>query len=123
MTSDTDPTSPPPVDLEHLRRYTMGDERLEQEILGLFVTHAPQTLLVLRESQNATEWRAAAHGIKGSARAVGAHLVAELATAAEAAYPEAQDARLAQLAALDDAVEGVVRFVSGMSAASAGRTA
>lgn len=123
MTSDTDPTLPPPVDLEHLRRYTMGDERLEQEILGLFVTHAPQTLSVLRDSQNATEWRAAAHGIKGSARAVGAHHVAELAGKAEAAYPEVLDARLAQLAALDDAVAVVVRFVSSLGSDADGRSA
>ena len=32
-----------PVDLAHLRRYTLGDRRLELEILGLFIDQAPLT--------------------------------------------------------------------------------
>ncbi|MED7641675.1 UNVERIFIED_CONTAM: Hpt domain-containing protein, partial [Lactobacillus acidophilus] len=104
MPPETAPDATPPIDFGHLRRYTLGDEALEREILGLFLTHTPQTLDVLRQSVNAIEWRAAAHGIKGSARAVGAHLVAELAAVAEAAYPEDEALRQGQLTALAEAI-------------------
>jgi hypothetical protein len=29
------------IDLAHLRRFTLGDEQLEQEILNLFIEQAP----------------------------------------------------------------------------------
>ena len=114
MQPETAPDAPAPIDFDHLRRYTLGDEDLEREILGLFLSHAPQTLDVLQKSVNAVEWRAAAHGIKGSARAVGAHRVAELAAVAEAAYPDDEGLRQAQLTALADAINAVTRFVGGL---------
>ena len=123
MTLIAAPEPRPVVDFEHLRRYTMGDEKLEREILDLFVTHTPRTLDVMRDAKSATEWRAAAHGIKGSARAVGAHLVADLAAEAEAAYPEAEEARLAQLSALDAAITAVTHFVTHLTEPAAPRTA
>ena len=37
-----------PVDRVHLARYTQRDERLEREILDLFVAHVPVTLAALQ---------------------------------------------------------------------------
>jgi HPt (histidine-containing phosphotransfer) domain-containing protein len=101
-----------PVDLEHLRRFTLGDAALEQEILGLFISHAPETLGVLQAAANAVEWRAAAHGLKGSARAVGAQRVAELAALAESGYPEDEGERQQQLATLGAAIETARDYIA-----------
>lgn len=72
-----------PIDLAHLRRYTLGDRRLELEILALFATQVPLTLATLRRAQSDRDWSNAAHSLKGSARAVGAWQLAELAECAE----------------------------------------
>lgn len=72
-----------PVDLKHLRRYTMGDYALEKEILGLFLGQLPQTIKALSEAVTDKDWRMAAHTLKGSGRAVGAWRVARLAELAE----------------------------------------
>lgn len=72
-----------PVDLKHLRRYTMGDYKLEKEILGLFLGQLPQTIKALSEASTDQDWRMAAHTLKGSGRAVGAWRVARLAELAE----------------------------------------
>jgi HPt (histidine-containing phosphotransfer) domain-containing protein len=72
-----------PVDLKHMRRYTMGDRALEQEVLELFLGQLPQTLGALSGATNEKEWRIAAHTLKGSGRAVGAWRIARLAEHAE----------------------------------------
>jgi HPt (histidine-containing phosphotransfer) domain-containing protein len=82
-----------PLDLAHLRRFTMGDEQLELEILGLFAHQLPITIADLNNARTEKEWGMAAHTLKGSARAVGAW---SLATAAENAE---------SLASLEDAAE------------------
>lgn len=74
---------PHPVDLEHLRRYTLGDRGLELEILSLFVEQLPITIGALKSATTDQEWGMAAHTLKGSARAVGARPLAVLAEAAE----------------------------------------
>lgn len=99
-----------PVDLEHLRRFTCGDAALEREILSLFVGHGPQCLAALDAATSPQTWIAAAHSLKGSARAVGATHVANLAAAAEASSPDAAQ-RDQQLAALRLAVDDVCSFV------------
>ncbi len=72
-----------PVDLAHLRRYTLGDRGLELEILGLFVDQLPITIGALKNAPTEKEWGMAAHTLKGSARAVGAWPLATLAEGAE----------------------------------------
>jgi HPt (histidine-containing phosphotransfer) domain-containing protein len=101
-----------PVDLEHLRRFTMGDPDLEQEILGLFADHAPKSLACLAEAATAKDWLAAAHSLKGSARAIGAHAVADLAAAAEKTYPEQEVVRHQQLAAVHAAIEAARDYIA-----------
>ena len=72
-----------PIDRAHLVRYTLGDLRLEREILGLFVAQLPLTLESLSFAATDRDWQMAAHTLKGSGRAVGAWRVARLAQAAE----------------------------------------
>ena len=72
-----------PVDLKHLRRYTMGDIHLEKEVLDLFLGQLPQTIAALSQAASDRDWRIAAHTLKGSGRAVGAWRIARLAEQAE----------------------------------------
>lgn len=76
--------SSPSIDREHLARYTMGDEALEVEILGLFLKGADEYLSMLRQHPpGSAEFKRAAHSLKGSARGVGAFEVGDLAFACE----------------------------------------
>jgi HPt (histidine-containing phosphotransfer) domain-containing protein len=79
--ADTD--APRLIDLEHLRRYTLGDPGLELEILGLFAGQLPITIGALEHATTDKDWGMAAHTLKGSARAVGAWPLAALAEDAE----------------------------------------
>lgn len=80
-----------PIDLAHLRRYTLGDKALEEEVLRLFLAQLPETLAALRSAATERDWKIAAHTLKGSCRAVGAWRIASLAQEAEALRgPEAE---------------------------------
>lgn len=72
-----------PVDLKHLRRYTLGDPGLEREILELFLGQLPSTIASLAAAATPKDWRVAAHTLKGSGRAVGAWRIARIAEQAE----------------------------------------
>lgn len=65
-----------PIDMMHLSRQTMGDRGLEQEVLLLFMQ---QATLVRDQIGRATvdERLRLAHGLKGSARGVGAFVLAD----------------------------------------------
>ncbi len=94
-----------PIDRDHLARYTFGNIELELEVLQLFAEHAPRYLDGLRSATSEKEWRDAAHTLKGSAGAVGAFHVAELAQGAEALAESADAAaRQSVIGALDDAI-------------------
>ncbi|MBR2534917.1 MAG: Hpt domain-containing protein [Hyphomicrobium sp.] len=80
--SGADPAADP-VDLAHLRRYTMGDTALEKEVLQLFLLQLPVTIGALNDAASNREWMVAAHTLKGSCRAVGAWRIASLAEHAE----------------------------------------
>lgn len=65
-----------PIDREHLARQTMGDRAIESEVLALFAAQA----LAVRERMGGActqERLRLAHGLKGSARGVGAFAVAD----------------------------------------------
>ena len=80
-----------PIDRAHLRRYTLGDKALEDEVLRLFLAQLPETLAALRSAATERDWKIAAHTLKGSSRAVGAWRIASLAQEAEALRgPEAE---------------------------------
>ena len=91
------------LDRDHLARYTLGDAALEQEVLGLFIGQMPETVAMLRGSGSPRAWILAAHTIKGSARAVGAWRLADVAERAES-HSECKD----QWARLVDEIEGAV---------------
>lgn len=76
------PSRARPVDLVHLARQTMGDRTLEEEVLQLFMQQA----MIIGDrilNANPAERRRLAHGLKGSARGIGAFAVAECAFAIE----------------------------------------
>ncbi|WP_223612938.1 Hpt domain-containing protein [Phyllobacterium calauticae] len=76
------PSRKRPIDLVHLTRETFGNRALETEILSLFSRQISG--IVNRLSQaNADERVRLAKSLKGSARAVGAFRVADLAESIE----------------------------------------
>ncbi|MDO9059897.1 MAG: Hpt domain-containing protein [Bradyrhizobium sp.] len=90
-----------PIDLEHLRRMTLGDAGLEREVLAMF---AAQTVgLIGALAALPPESGALAHTLKGSARAIGAFAVADAAARLEAAFQKGEDPA-PSLAGLRDAV-------------------
>ena len=98
-----------PVDLVHLARQTMGDRDLERQVLGLFVQQA----LAVRDEIAAADTKRRlflAHGLKGSARGVGAFAVAECAAEIE---HQPQDGRVVRR--LGRLIEDVRDFVAAIS--------
>jgi HPt (histidine-containing phosphotransfer) domain-containing protein len=88
-----------PVDLAHLARQTMGDRDLEQEVLTLFVQHAVSVRDRIAGA-DVKERLLLAHGLKGSARGVGAFAIAGCATDIE--NQPGDDSHLGRLSALID---------------------
>ena len=66
-----------PIDIEHLRRMTLGDTSLEREVLAMFSAQAVSLVATLATLP--ADSRALAHTLKGSARAIGAFGVANAA--------------------------------------------
>ena len=98
-----------PVDLAHLARQTMGDRALEQEVLALFVQQA----LAVRDKildADVKERLLLAHGLKGSARGVGAFAIADCA-----AVVEGQPDDLRTLRRLGVLIEEVRDFIAAIS--------
>lgn len=74
------------VDLEHLSRYTGGDEALNAEVLTLFDNQTSELVAKLNsilEARDAKAWREVTHTLKGAARGIGAFKFADAAAAAE----------------------------------------
>ena len=100
-----DAAAAPILDRAYLARFTLGNEMLEREVLGLFADQAPAYLARMQAAATQVDWREAAHTLKGSAAAVGAVKVARLAEAIERATPpEPGSPRDAFCADLRDAV-------------------
>jgi len=90
-----------PIDFEHLKRMTLGDSGLEQEVLAMF--SAQSARLVGELAARPAEARALTHTLKGSAHTIGAFAVADAATRLEAALAAGSDPQ-ELLADLGDAV-------------------
>jgi HPt (histidine-containing phosphotransfer) domain-containing protein len=90
-----------PIDVEHLRRMTLGDIGLEHEVLAMFAAQSAKLLDTLATLP--AEAGALAHKLKGSAKAIGAFAVAEAAALLEAVLADRGDPSEA-LAELGDAV-------------------
>jgi HPt (histidine-containing phosphotransfer) domain-containing protein len=90
-----------PIDFEHLKRMTLGDAGLEQEVLAMFAAQSAKLIGTLASLP--AEAPALAHTLKGSARAIGAFGVADAATRLEAVLESGADPS-GLLAELGDAV-------------------
>ena len=100
-----------PIDIEHLRRMTLGDAGLEREVLAMFSAQSASlicTLAGLPEDAGAL-----AHTLKGSARAIGAFRVADAAGGLEALLQNGGDPAEA-VADLSDAVAQARSAVDAM---------
>lgn len=107
-----------PLDLAHLRRFTMGDERLEHEILGLFSDQLPITISALKNAHSEKEWGMAAHTLKGSARAVGAWSLATIAESAERLHSLPDDAVRGQVVRrLEEAASAARQYIASLQPA------
>ena len=90
-----------PIDFEHLKRMTLGDAGLEQEVLAMFAAQSARLIGLL--NAGSADAAALAHTLKGSARAIGALGVAEAAARFEAALAGGADPS-ERLAELGDAI-------------------
>ena len=100
-----------PIDLVHLSKYTLGNRDLENELMGLFRAQADVYLGRLEDAGSDADWAAAAHSLKGSAKALGAWRLAELAEFAERGGGASErDETLQQLRI---AVSAVNAFIDG----------
>jgi HPt (histidine-containing phosphotransfer) domain-containing protein len=99
--------TPTVIDETHLERMTLGDRRLEREVLELFVR---QTTIMLGRIVGADPALAAAsaHTLKGSARGIGAWRVARAAELVEIAVTELKSASLEASAAIGARLSGLV---------------
>lgn len=98
-----------PIDLSHLARQTLGDREIEREVLALFVQQA----VTVREQiggANLVERLRLAHGLKGSARSVGAFAIADCVTRIET-HPDDPHA-ITQLSALIEEMRDFIAAVS-----------
>ncbi len=101
----------PTLDLARLRAQTGGDADLERQVLGLFVAKSSRDLDLIRAAGTAAARRNAAHGLLGSARAVGALDVARLAEAIQASGEGSPEA----LADLSRAISLAHSFIRGQT--------
>jgi HPt (histidine-containing phosphotransfer) domain-containing protein len=113
-------SSPPvsadcPVDFDHLKRMTLGEEALEHEVLRMFLKQTGRLLDALACSP--AEVLTLVHTLKGSARAIGAFRLADSATALEEMACNGGD-----LAALLAALEAAVAEARGAIDARLGRS-
>lgn len=72
-----------PIDFQHLERQTMGDADLARELLVLYFGLAPGLTREIVEASDGKIMREAAHRLTGSARAIGALMVASAASQLE----------------------------------------
>ena len=78
-------------DRDHLGRYTMGCPELERELIALFLDQLPDLTRQLEGSFEDEDWKYVTHTLKGSARAIGAMMIADLAECLEEQGPHAAE--------------------------------
>jgi HPt (histidine-containing phosphotransfer) domain-containing protein len=71
-----------PIDFEHLKRMTLDDAGLEQEVLAMFAAQSAKLMATLAAVP--ADAAALAHTLRGSARSIGAYGVADAAARLEA---------------------------------------
>jgi HPt (histidine-containing phosphotransfer) domain-containing protein len=93
-------------DRAHLAQYTMDCPELEREIVGLFVAQLPAILDRLLHVSSGADWRIATHTLKGSALAIGACRIGDLAKKLEPVNGLEQNEKCKKL------LSGLVRAVN-----------
>lgn len=96
------------IDVAHLRRMTLGEPRLEREVLAMFRMQSEEMLA--RLATLPADAAVLAHTLKGSARAIGAFAVGDAAHALEGALRE-QSGIVDAVRMLTDAVADARRAV------------
>lgn len=74
-----------------LHAFTLGDPRLEGEILELFMKQLAEVVATLHSASDPVLWHRAAHTLRGSAATVGAEAIAAIAAEATAFAPRKSD--------------------------------
>lgn len=82
--------SAPVLDRDHLEQYTAGDAALEAELFGLLSNQIEACVSALKAATSETEWRNAAHTLKGASRGVGAMELGEACALAEGRFKDAE---------------------------------
>ncbi len=96
------------LDIAMLTRQTQGNRALEREVLGLFLDHSVRLFDQLKAAETVAERRQVAHGLAGSALAIGANR-----TAAAARKIEHSDQKLsADVVALEAALAQARRLIA-----------
>lgn len=109
------PHSSKPIDLVHLSRQTFGSKELENEVLGLFVSHSQQCLGRLKTAESNKEWQDILHTIKGSARAIGAWKTASLAENYEQRIEQlSADEKTTALNEVQREIKTTVSYIEGL---------
>ncbi len=98
------------LDLEHLSRQTMGDEALSRQVLSIFIDHATRTMPQLEAATD--DLARLAHGLKGSAKGIGAWDVAGAAEALEKTEGNPADAIRSLKQAVDATVDEIGRYLT-----------
>jgi HPt (histidine-containing phosphotransfer) domain-containing protein len=98
------------IDVAHLAQMTLGDRKLEKEVLELFDRQAEQLLARMHAAEPAGLARLA-HTLVGSARGIGAWRVAAAAEALEGTVAATGQPALGELTA---AVEEARRAIGGL---------
>lgn len=106
--------APRPIDLVHLSKFTLGNRELETELLGLFKSQSYIYLDRMKLAETEEEWVRAAHSLKGSARAVGAWLVGEIAERAEQTTCDSGAGRHALVSDVRREVEVTNRYIEDL---------
>jgi HPt (histidine-containing phosphotransfer) domain-containing protein len=105
-----------PVDLDHLVRYTGGENEVYAEVLSLFVQQCAEALArlhALKDSPDSKVWRDTLHVLKGSALGIGAFAFAQELASAESVDPLIAPAEAAEaLAAVKRGGDLVNRFIT-----------
>ena len=101
-----------PIDLDHLRKQTLGDAGLEAEVLRLFDQMAHVYYGRLETSTTVEELLTNLHTIKGAAAGVGAFGLAELARIAETELRAGTPVNPERIDDLHVAVEELSTFIT-----------
>jgi HPt (histidine-containing phosphotransfer) domain-containing protein len=102
--SETEGAAAEVFDSTLLHEYSMQNQELAAEIMELFLIQLPHMLEALQTAANQTEWNFATHTLKGSAAAIGALRLQNLAAELEAMpFPGDANVRLLRVKAVQAA--------------------